>query len=90
MDDPRSPAYRIEKLLSILTLTSALPRDTVLEGLMIWAAIVECDAVAGMDCETCPIREVCPRVPKSQRQELSPSGRVWREGQGDTLRRVIE
>ena len=90
MDDPRSPAYRIEKLLSILTLTSALPRDTVLEGLMIWAAIVECDAVAGMDCETCPIREVCPRVPKSQRQEISLSGRVWREAKDNGSLRLIE
>ena len=90
MDDPRSPAYRIEKLLSIYSLIKTLPSDVVLEGLMIWAAIVECDAVAGMDCESCPIREVCQRVPKSQRQEPSPSGRVWREAKSDTPLRLIE
>ena len=90
MDDPRSPAYRIEKLLSIYSLIKSLPSDIVLEGLVTWAAIVECDTVAGMDCESCPIREVCPRVPKSQRQELSPSGRVWREAQSDRPLRLIE
>jgi len=53
---------------------------------MIWAAIAECDAVAGMDGKSCPIRVVCHRVPRSQRQEANPSGQVWREGHGDTLR----
>jgi hypothetical protein len=86
MDDPRSPAYRIEKLLSIRKLFESLPPEVILEGLMIWTAIVECDTVAGMDCKSCPIREVCPRVPRSQRQGTSPSGRVWREGQGNALR----
>ena len=90
MDDPRSPAYRIEKLLSIHSLIKSLPSDVVLEGLMIWAAIVECDAVAGMDCESCPIQEVCSRVPKSQRQEPRPSGRVWREAQSNRPLRLIE
>ena len=90
MDDPRSPAYRIEKLLSIRKLFESLPRDTVLEGLMIWAAIVECDTVAGMDCESCPIRKGCQRVPKSRRQELNPSGRVWRKAQSDRPLRLIE
>ena len=90
MDDPRSPAYRIEKLLSICSLTKSLPSDVVLEGLMVWAAIVECDAVAGMDCESCPVRKVCPRVPRSWRQETIPSGRVWREAQSNRPLRLIE
>lgn len=90
MDDLRSPAYRIEKLLSIHSLIQSLPPDVVLEGLVTWAAIVECDTVAGMDCATCPVRKVCPRVPKSQRQELSPPSRVWREPQSDRPLRLIE
>ena len=90
MSDPRSPAYRIEKLLSIYNLMKPLPSDVVLEGLVTWAAIVECDDVAGMDCPSCPVRAVCPRVPRGQQREMSPSGRVWQETHSDAPLRVIE
>ena len=86
MTDQSSPSERMDSFLAIYAAMHRLPRETVLEGLMAWAARIECRMVGlSVDCGSCPLRTTCARYGHAN----APSEREWWPI-GTRERRIIE
>ena len=73
MAEREDPCTWLEKYVAIRAAMMDLPVRVVLEGLVAWAARIECGEVAlSLDCRTCPRLPECPRFGGG-----ADSGREW-------------